>query len=124
MARKPKTHRVPRTRAGGEWTEAGFWGFIRSNLRQMSRRWPPLCRQALERVRRKYTGPDKRRKWVYRCEQCNQFFNGSDVQVDHVTPCGSLRSIADVGPFVERLLCEADGLRVLCIDCHDEENGK
>ena len=33
--RRPKTDRVPRTRAGGTWTEAGFWGFLRSGVREL-----------------------------------------------------------------------------------------
>lgn len=63
MARKPKTNRIERTRAGNEWSECGFWGFVRSGLRQMSRRWPPLARQAINAARRKYDGENKRQKW-------------------------------------------------------------
>jgi hypothetical protein len=41
----PKRSRVPKPRAGGEFSDARFFGFLRSGLRQMSRRWPPLVRQ-------------------------------------------------------------------------------
>lgn len=113
-----KTHRVPRTRAGGEWTEAQFWGFIRSGLRGMSRRWPPLVRLALELVKRKSQSKNKRLKWEYQCGECSNWFSRKEVQVDHIEPCGSLRTFEDIGGFVERLFCETSGLRVLCNACH------
>ena len=120
MTRKPKTNRVPRTRAGGEWTEAAFWGFVRSGLRGLSRRWPPLVRLAVERVKRKSQSANKRLKWEYQCEHCGQWFARKHVEVDHVVPCGQLKSFADLSVFAERLLCEADGLRVLCESCHQK----
>lgn len=124
MARRPKTQRVPRTRAGGEWTEAGFWGFVRSGLREMSRRWPPR-KQALLDAREGYSGPNKRRKWSYRCAGCGGLFQQKEVHVDHIEPVGALSSFDEVGPFLQRLLCEADGLRVLCKACHqDRTNSK
>lgn len=39
--------------------------------------------------------------------------------MDHIEPCGSLRSFDDVGGFVSRLFCEVEGLRVLCVGCHN-----
>jgi hypothetical protein len=120
MSRKAKTDRVPRTRAGGEWTEAAFWGFIRSGLRQLSRRWPPLVRHALERVKRKSQSDNKRLKWEFLCERCDQWFARKEVEVDHIEPCGSLKSFADLSVFADRLFCESDGLRVLCSECHLE----
>ena len=119
MPRRAKTDRVPRTHAGGEWTSAAFFGFLRSGLRQLSRRWPPIARQAMHAARRKYHGPNKRQKWEYLCAGCGEWHAGKAVHVDHVVPCGSLRSMDDVRGFVERLFVEADGLRVLCHDCHD-----
>lgn len=116
--RAAKTMRVPRTRAGGEWTEAAFWGWLRSGLRQMSRRWPPLVRQAINAVRRPNQSGNKRLKWEFQCADCKGWFPRKEVEVDHVEPCGSLRSLQDIAGFVERLFCEPDGLRVLCEGCH------
>ena len=115
--RRPKTNRVPRTRAGGQWTEAAFWGFIRSNLRLMSRKWPPLL-HALKLDRRPYTGPNKRQKWEVRCRICGKYYKAGDMEVDHIEPCGRLTCWEDVVPFMQRLLCEPDRLRVLCKACH------
>ena len=120
--RAPKTSLVPRTRAGGEWTEAAFWGWLRSGLRQMSRRWPPLVRQAINAVRRPSQSGNKRLKWEYQCEECHGWFPRKSVEVDHKEPCGSLRSLQDIAGFVERLFCEPDGLRVLCEGCHQESH--
>ena len=118
MARRPKTDRVERTRAGGEWTEAAFHSFIRSGLRQMSRRWPPLVRQAALRVRRKYVGSNRRLKWEYECECCHGWKPRKEIEIDHIVPCGSLKSLDDVQGFIERLFCEPELLRVLCAACH------
>ncbi len=117
MSRRPKTQRVPRTRAGGQWTEAAYWAFIRSGLRALSVKWPPR-RQVLIDQRRPYCGPNKRQKWEYPCAFCGDWYPAKQVQVDHVRACGELRSLDDLPGFVGRLLCEADDLRILCRDCH------
>ena len=116
-SRAGKTDRVPKTRAGGKWTEAAFWGFLRSGLRQMSRRWPPLV-ELVNAVRRPSQSANKRQKWEYQCAECRGWFPRKGVEVDHVEPCGSLRSLQDIAGFVERLFCEPEGLRVLCEGCH------
>ena len=118
MSRKAKTNRVERTRAGGEWTEAAFWGFIRSGLRKLSMRWPPLVRLALDAVRRTNQSDNKRLKWEFQCERCEGWFARKEVEVDHIEPCGSLKSFADLSVFADRLFCESNGLRVLCSKCH------
>jgi len=124
QSRKPKTSRVPRTRAGGEWTEAAFWSFLRSGLRQMSRRWPPLVRHVWLASRRPSQSANKRLKWEFQCASCGQWFKRDDMQADHIIPCGSLKSWADMAGFAERLFCEADKLRIYCERCHKAEHGK
>lgn len=115
--RRPKTDRVARTRADGEWTEAAFWGFVRSHLRQMSKRWPPR-RNALTAARRPHTGPNARQKWEHVCDICGGAYKATEVAVDHIVPCGQLSGFDDIGPFVERLLVDSSGFRVLCKECH------
>lgn len=119
MPRKPKTNRVPRTRAGNEWTEAAFWGFIRSALRQASRRWPPIARHALEASKRESQSDNKRLKWEYWCSACDEWFPRKSVIVEHIEPCGTLKSWEDLSPFAERLFVEADGLTIHCKGCAD-----
>jgi len=118
----------PKIRNGGTWTEAGFWGRVRSHLRRMFRfNWVP-ARLALERARRPYVGENKRQKWEFQCAFCHKWFLRKGVELDHIRPCGSLNSWEDVRPFMERLLCESpDDYAVLCKSCHkektDEERG-
>lgn len=110
--------RVEKTHAGGTWTAARYWGFLRSGLRRLSSKWP-VKYQVMEEARRKYTGPDKRTKWEYQCAHCLNWFKTKDVQVDHIVPAGSLKTYDDLPRFVETLLCEADNLQVLCTECHN-----
>lgn len=117
MARRPKTNRVERTRAGKQWTEAAYWGFIRSGLRQLSLRWPPL-RDIMREGRRPYRGPDKRTKWEHRCELCGEWCRAKEIEIDHIEPVGQLKGYDDVAGFVRRLLCERDNLRKLCVRCN------
>lgn len=128
---KPKTTRVPRTRAGGEWTEAGYWQFIRGCFRAGARRYPPIVRQALEAVKRPSQSTNKRLKWEYQCVDCVGWFPRKEVQVDHIEECGTLRSYADLPGFVERMFCEPARLAIRCKACHElktnarrESNGK
>lgn len=122
--RRPKTNRVERTRASGEWSEAQFWSFIRSGLRQLSRRWPPLVRHVYLQSRRDYRGDNKRQKHEYQCSACGDWFMRKNIQADHIAECGSLKSFADLPGFVERLLCEVEGLRLLCETCHQERTNE
>lgn len=114
---------VRRTRNGGEWTEAEFFGFIRSNLRLMSRKWNPR-KLAEHRARAPYTGPNKRQKWKYQCARCWGWFKRTEVEVDHVEPCGTLKSFDDAGEFLRRLLVEVDGFEVLCEECHQAKTNR
>jgi hypothetical protein len=88
----------------------------------MSRRWPPIARQAINAARRPYTGANKRQKWEYQCLSCLGWFQRTWVHVDHIVECGSLRSWDDLRVFAERLFCEPDGLRVLCTTCHERRH--
>ncbi len=108
---------VPLTRCSGTMTESQFWSFIRSALRSKSLRWKPIS-DCLQAATRPYKGVNRRQKKEAQCAMCRDWFKLSDVVVDHQIACGSLKCAEDVGGFVERLFCEAEGLRVLCEDCH------
>lgn len=99
------------------WSTAKFFGFLRSALRTASTRWPPKYEVKAE-AKRPYKGPDKRRKFEYKCAQCGLYHADKDVEVDHVVPVGSLRTFDDLPGFVERLFCPKEGLRLLCKPCH------
>jgi len=112
--------KVEKTRAGGTWSEAKYFGFLRSGLRRMSARWP-VKYQVMEEARRKYKGPDKRTKWEYQCNSCKGWFKTKDVQVDHIVPAGSLKTFDDLPRFVSTLFCEKENLQVLCTTCHNKK---
>ena len=113
-----RTSRVPKTRNNGTMTESAFWSFIRSALRNKSRYWKPIT-QAKMNARRPYSGPKKRQKFEYLCNQCKHWFAEKDINVDHIVPAGTLTCSADLAGFIERLFCEIDNLQVLCEKCHD-----
>lgn len=101
-------------------TEAQFWQAVRSGLRRTFRFWKPAL-AALKAARIAKQGP-RGQKWAYLCADCRGLFLRKQVQIDHVTPCGSLRSFAEVGPFLERLCAEsADAYAVRCRQCHQNK---
>ena len=110
----------PRTHAGGSYTKAGYFGFIRSGLRAKWTRYPPKY-QVLNAAKRPYMGSDKRRKFEYQCNACKNYFPQKEVQVDHKVPCGSLKDYDDLPRFVERMFCEPEDLQVLCKPCHNRK---
>lgn len=121
---KKRATKVPRTRNSGTFTEAMFWGWIRSSLRKRAMRgWKPIS-DVRNRARISYVGENKRRKYSYICEECGGEFDGKQVAVHHIEECGSLTCAADLEGFVERLFCEVDGLALLCSKCHNKKHEK
>lgn len=80
-------------------------------------KWPVKA-DVLNAARRPTTSGDARRKWDYQCFHCKGWFQGKEVQVDHIVECGSIVDLANLGQFAEGLFCEADNLQVLCKACH------
>ncbi len=124
-SRRVSKPRVPRTRNDGTMTEAQFWGWIRSSLRRMSQRWKPIY-GILKDSKRAVTAADRakwgnRIKFVHQCSRCKGWFPKKLVEVDHKIDCGSLKNYNDLPGFVERLLCEREGLQLLCHDCHQNK---
>jgi len=109
--------RVPKVRNAGTFTEAQFWQFIRSALRQKSRWWKPRLK-CLEAARRPNQSNNRRLKWEFQCSHCSNWFPQTQVEVNHIVAAGTLSCAADLPLFVENLFCEADGLEVVCKGCH------
>jgi 5-methylcytosine-specific restriction endonuclease McrA len=121
MMAKVKNPRVPRTRGNNTMTEAGFWSFIRSGLRSKSQRWPPKY-AAKAAAKKSVTG--KRHRFEYQCAKCTKWFKDKEVEVNHIIPCGTLKSFDDLPVFVERLFCEQEHLEVICKPCHKLETAE
>jgi 5-methylcytosine-specific restriction endonuclease McrA len=128
MKRKvSRVSKVIKKRNLGTMSEAAFWSFIRSALRKRSLAWKPIA-HAREKARRPYTGTNARQKYEYQCNICKNYFSGTSIKVDHISPVGELNCAADLPHFVETLFCEVENLQCLCNSCHDlktqQENGK
>jgi 5-methylcytosine-specific restriction endonuclease McrA len=115
--------KLPRERNAGTMTNAMFWSFIRSALRNKSRWWKPIT-QCRMNSRRAYKGTNKRQKFEYQCNKCKNWFPDKQIAVDHKVPAGSLNSGDDLKGFVERLFCEEEHLQLLCSNCHDIKTKK
>lgn len=111
--------RVEKTRNAGTWTEARYWSAVRSYLRRGFRYWKPAT-EAKIRARRANQSKNKRLTWEYLCANCKEWWADRDIQVDHITPVGSLRQLEDLPGFLERLTPE-EGFQVLCKKCHKKK---
>lgn len=118
-ATKKRASRVPLTRNMNTWTESQFWGRIRSHLRRFSVWWKPRL-EAKKAARRKSESENKRLRWEYQCQECKGWFPDKMVELDHIVPCGTLRSFDDVPGFLGRMLCGVQGFRVVCKGCHNQ----
>jgi len=121
---------IPRPYANGTLTESAFFGKIRSAIRRIE--WKPkrdykrsktIITPVLDEKGEQKKFLTGRRKGkprtiqMFECEECRNMFKGSEVQVDHIIPCGSLRRWEDIVPFIQRCLCE-EGFQILCKKCH------
>lgn len=118
--KKERKAKLEKPRNHGSMTESGFWGFIRSALRQKSRWWKPIL-ECKRRNRRPYKGPNKRQKWEVQCNICKNWFMDKFINVDHIKPVGTLKSASDLPLFIENLFCEIDNLQCACKKCHDDK---
>ena len=120
---KAKTQRAARTRNACTMTEAEYWGKVRSALRKAFAYWKPaqtVLKQAECGTREnRRTG---RQKKVYQCAACGEVGFRDDMQIDHIAPCGSLRSPEDMVTFLERLTCEETAMyQLIHKTCHQEK---
>ena len=115
----------PKTRNSGEWTEARFNSFIKSLLRQGTRRWGPIHKVKAEaRVSR----------GLYECKACKQHVGPTyrdgrkrkqNIFVDHIDPIiDPAVGFTTWDECIQRMFCEADNLQVLCKECHDTKSEK
>ena len=117
-----KKSNVIRTRNSNTWTEAEFFGKIRSSLRRVSQFWKPVV-LTLEKAKRNNLSENKRLKYEYQCSSCKNWFPKKSVQVHHIIPAGSLRSYLDLPLFCERLFSEdLSNYEVLCKECHSAKH--
>ena len=116
---------VVKPKCGGEWTQARFNSFVKSALRQATRRWAPI-QQA------------KKDAWVYRgfykCASCEETVpltlkdgvkRHKNVIVDHINPIiDPAIGFTTWDECIERMFSEKDNLQVLCKACHDVKSNE
>ncbi len=74
---------------------------------------------ALEKAKRPARSLNKKIRFEYQCAICENYYVRTKVEVDHIVPCGSLKSYQDVAIFIERLTPEdVSAFQVLCKECH------
>lgn len=83
------------------------WSKIRSALRKVWM-YSPQRRQALSDV--------KMADGMYVCLLCKKPQEKYAMEVDHITECGSLKSLPDIQGFVDRLF--NGKLQAICKPCH------
>ena len=109
--------RGEKTHCGNTWSSARYFSFIRSLLRRGFMKYPVKF-QVKNEASRPYKGSDKRRKKEYQCAVCSGWFADKEVAVDHIVPCGSLKTYEDLPKFVATLFCEKENLQIICNTCH------
>jgi hypothetical protein len=90
--------------------------WIKKHIERASLKWPPL-KQAENKASRVSLLSDKRTKFEYQCNHCKEWFRRKDINRDHIVPKGrySRETFFD---WLDKLLCPASGIQILCIPCH------
>ena len=112
--------RTPPFKEYKAWSEAKFFGWLRGGLRRAFTKWPPkyeVVDLAKREIKKKRKGMG-RFKYEYQCNVCNKWKTRKQVEVDHIHPCGSLKSYEDLVGFCSRLFVGVDKLQVICKPCH------
>lgn len=121
---KPRKGAAPKTRNGNTLSESEFFNKIRAALRRSFRFWQPMM-VALNKASRPSQSSNKRLKTEYQCSSCQKWFPRTQVQIDHIVPCGSLMSYDDIVPFIKNLTQEdSDSYQILCKPCHKTKTDK
>ncbi len=107
-------------RAHSTKTEAEFWAFILSALRAATKFWKPKMIK-LRAGRRPSQSANKRLRWENSCEHCLQWFPESEIEVDHIVPCGGINGIDKVVGWIKRAFVEVEGFQRLCKTCHKKK---
>lgn len=115
----------PKTRNSGQWTEARFRSFIRSQLRAATMRWGPIA----ECLKASRVG-----RGEYLCAGCKATVPATikvggrrtkNVHVDHIEPIVDPNvGFVSYDVMIERMFCESENLQVLCNDCHTTKTDK
>lgn len=106
-------------------TEAKFFAWVRSGLRQGIWNKHPTKMEVLNEQRRKIKNPRPNPRkgaelvWGYSCNRCGGDFRSADVEVDHMVGENTLKNLDDLVAFFKKLvLVTPADLQILCKGCH------
>lgn len=102
----------------GRVTEKKLCSDLRSAIRQVWMKHPSKLSLLY-----KHTIPDMddstRTKWLIKCNECEQLFKLSDVEVNHKKGEHSLKTLDDLRGFAESILnVSHNDIEILCVSCH------
>jgi hypothetical protein len=125
--RKPKLKKDGTPRAKPKWNPNSAF---RGALRRVFARSPQV-RAVKDRARKeepkfnKDGSVSKKPRVLFQCAECNKYFKGAHVAVDHIDPVINPKTgYKDWNTFIERLDCPEDNLQVLCSYTKKEEDTK
>ena len=75
-------------------------------------------------IRRPSQLTDKRVKWQYQCQDCQEWFKEKEGEYDHIVPCGPLTNEDHIQHFFFTLFCEPTNYQFLCVPCHLNKTNK
>lgn len=97
---------------------------IRSALRRTFSR-SPVVQEVRKTVRRevpkfnKDGSLAKKPKVEYQCAQCEEWFPGTEIEVDHIEAViDPNQGFTGWKDFIDRLFCDKNNLRCMCKSCH------
>ena len=66
----------------------------------------------------------KRKRVSYRCEDCQELFSSTEINVDHIQPIGKgvYEEIRDAEAFYDLVFCDHSNLQILCKTCHKKKS--
>jgi 5-methylcytosine-specific restriction endonuclease McrA len=103
-------------------TEAEWWAWLRGKSRQIWSDYPIRNNFKRTKLVPNFEGSkvtNSRVKSVGQCQICNEWFAGSNLQVDHITQAGSIgNSWEGYFNWFYDLLAEEDNMQLVCIPCH------
>lgn len=96
--------------------------WIIPRLRSMSRFWPEK-NDALNNAKVKvqigfYKNGNAEYKTLFKCTQCEENYDRTEVQVDHVMPIVNVEGFTNWEDYINNLFCDSSKLQILCKACH------
>ena len=88
--------------------------------------WPMWSgrKEALARAAYYVTEGHRRRRY-WKCEKCGKKELETDQrQVDHIFPRTPVTGFDNINSWLERTLCDAEDLAILCLDCHKAKSAE